>query len=184
MKLNGPKKTNPQNKIKNNKKMSTTKQPTEKIACEPALESIPLKVKKLSHFKGALPTYHSLRASGFDIRAQLCSSIQLKPLQRELVPTGLIFEIPPGYEIQIRPRSGLSFKQGLSIPNSPGTIDADFRGELKVIVINLSDKDIYIEDQQRVAQAVLCPVAHANLSWAKALSTTSRDSGGFGSTGI
>ena len=162
----------------------STKQPAEKPPSKPPLKSIPLKVKKLSHFKGALPAYHSLRASGFDIRAQLSSSIQLKPLQRELLPTGLIFEIPPGYEIQIRPRSGLSLKQGLSLPNSPGTIDADFRGELKVIVINLSDKDIYIEDQQRVAQAILCPVAHANLFWAKELSTTSRDSGGFGSTGV
>ena len=145
---------------------------------------VELKVKKLPHFKGALPTYQSVRASGFDVRACLKSPVQLKPLERALIPTGLIFEIPAGFELQVRPRSGLSLKQGLSVPNSPGTIDSDYRGELKVIVINLSDKNLVIEDQQRVAQVVLCPVFQASLTGVEELSHTERGAGGFGSTGV
>ena len=143
-----------------------------------------MKVKKLSHFKGDLPSYQSLSASGFDVRAQLKSKMMIKPLKRTLIPTGLIFEIPLGFELQVRPRSGLSLKKGLCIPNSPGTIDADYRGELQVIVINLSDQDLEIEDQQRIAQVVLCPVVQAQMEWADQLSTTQRGVGGFGSTGV
>jgi dUTP pyrophosphatase len=145
---------------------------------------IALKVKKLPHFKGELPSYQSVWASGFDIRAQLDSPFKLGSLQREAIPTGLIFEIPVGFELQVRPRSGLSLKKGLSVPNSPGTIDSDYRGELKIIVINLSDKDIVIEDQQRVAQVVLCPVFQAQLKWADSLNATERGAKGFGSTGV
>ncbi len=145
---------------------------------------IALKVKKLSHFKGELPAYQSVWASGFDIRAQLELPVTLSPLQRDAIPTGLIFEIPPGFELQVRPRSGLSLKKGLSVPNSPGTIDSDYRGELKIIVINLSDKDVIIEDQQRVAQVVLCPVFQAQLKWADNLNATERGVKGFGSTGV
>ena len=148
------------------------------------LKRIVLKVKKLPHFKGELPSYQSVWASGFDVRAQLNSEVRLKSLERALIPTGLIFEIPAGFELQVRPRSGLSFKKGLSIPNSPGTIDSDYRGELKIIVINLSDKDVVVEDQQRVAQVVLCPVFHAQLKWADNLNTTERGTDGFGSTGV
>lgn len=147
-------------------------------------QEITLKVKKLPHFKGELPTYQSPLASGFDIRAQLESPITIKSLERVLIPTGLIFEIPAGFELQVRPRSGLSLKQGLSLPNSPGTIDADYRGEAKIIVINLSQKDVTIETQQRIAQVVLCPVFQARLKWAEKLSDTKRGSGGFGSTGF
>ncbi len=143
-----------------------------------------MKVKKLSHFKGDLPAYQSLSASGFDVRAQLKSKMMIKPLERTLIPTGLIFEIPQGFELQVRPRSGLSLKKGLSMPNSPGTIDADYRGELQVIVINLSDQILEIEDQQRIAQVVLCPVVQAQMEWADQLSTTERGEGGFGSTGV
>lgn len=143
-----------------------------------------LKVKKLPHFKGELPSYQSAWASGFDVRAQVESPIRLSPLQRDLVPTGLIFEIPNGFELQVRPRSGLSLKKGLTIPNSPGTIDSDYRGELKIIVINLSNIDVIIEDQQRVAQVVLCPVFQAHLKWADNLNITERGERGFGSTGV
>ena len=143
-----------------------------------------MKVKKLPHFKGELPSYQSLSASGFDIRAQLSSSVSLEPLERTVIPTGLIFEIPEGFELQVRPRSGLSLKKGLCVPNSPGTIDADYRGELQVIVINLSNQSLDIEDQQRIAQVVLCPVFQARMEWADQLSATQRGAGGFGSTGV
>ena len=143
-----------------------------------------IRVKKLSHFKGVLPSYQSVSASGFDICAQLESRVTIKPLERTLIPTGLIFEIPEGFELQVRPRSGLSLKKGLCIPNSPGTIDSDYRGELKVIVINLSNQDLDIEDQQRIAQVVLCPVFQAQMEWADQLSETQRGVEGFGSTGV
>ena len=148
-----------------------------------AVRRVTLKVRKLPHFKGDLPSYQSLNASGFDIRARVEEPFRLKPLERGLIATGLAFEVPPGFELQVRPRSGLSFKKGLSIPNSPGTIDADYRGELKIIVINFSNTEITIEDQQRVAQVVLCPVFQADLKWASSLSSTKRGTGGFGSTG-
>ncbi len=149
-----------------------------------SFQQIALKVKRLPHFKGDLPLYQSVKASGFDVRAQMTASLRLKSLERALVPTGLIFEIPSGFELQVRPRSGLSLKKGLSIPNSPGTIDSDYRGELKVIVINLSDQEVVVEDQQRIAQVVLCPVFQAHLEWAEELNTTKRGKGGFGSTGL
>ena len=143
-----------------------------------------LKVKKLPHFKGELPAYQSTSASGFDIRAQVESPVRIKPFERVLVPTGLIFEIPKGFELQARPRSGLALKKGLSLPNSPGTIDSDYRGELKVILINLSEKEVIVEDQQRIAQVILCPVFQARLEWAEELTPTERGIGGFGSTGV
>ena len=143
-----------------------------------------LKVKKLPHFKGDLPAYQSASASGFDIRAQVESPIRIKSLERVLVPTGLIFEIPEGFELQVRPRSGLAFKKGLSLPNSPGTIDSDYRGELKVILINLSETEMIVEDQHRIAQVVLCPVLQVRLEWVEELTPTERGIGGFGSTGV
>ena len=149
----------------------------------PRVRRVTLRVKKLPHFQGALPSYQSQGAGGFDLRARLNSPVRLKSLERALIPTGLAFEVPVGFELQVRPRSGLSLKKGLSLPNSPGTIDADYRGELKVIVINLSDREIVIEDQQRVAQAVLCPVFQADLQWTEELSATKRGAKGFGSTG-
>lgn len=145
---------------------------------------VEIKIKTLEHFTGALPTYESLCASGADIRARLMSSLTLRSLQRALIPTGLAFEIPRGMELQVRPRSGLTLKKGLSLINSPGTIDADYRGELKIIVVNLSDKDIVIMDQERIAQIVLCPVWQAKWTITKELSPTERGTGGFGSTGI
>ncbi len=148
------------------------------------MQNVPVKVKKLSHFKGELPAYHSLGASGFDVRAQLEKSLILKPQERTLIPTALSFEIPLGFEIQARPRSGLAIKQGLSLVNTPGTIDADYRGEVKVIVINLGTENIEIKDQDRIAQLVIAPVYQAQFEVVTELSNTLRGVGGFGSTGV
>jgi dUTP pyrophosphatase len=144
---------------------------------------INVKVKPLSNYKGDLPKYQSPAASGFDVRAQLDKAIILKPGERTLVPTALSFEIPTGYEIQARPRSGLAFKHGISVVNTPGTIDADYRGEVKIILINLGQEPVEIQDQERVAQLVLCPVLQADFEVVEALGDTERGAGGFGSTG-
>lgn len=142
-----------------------------------------VKIKKWPHFKGELPAYQSHGASGFDVRAQLDQPLTLKPMERALVPTGLTFEIPVGYEIQARPRSGLAAKQGLSVLNTPGTIDADYRGEVKVILVNLGQEPIVINDQERCAQFVICPIIQASFHLVDELSDTARGAGGFGSTG-
>ena len=148
------------------------------------MQKINVKIKKYSHFKGELPVYASPLASGFDIRARVDKPVVVKHLERVLIPTGLSFEIPPGFELQVRPRSGLSLKKGLSMPNTPGTIDADYRGELKIPVINLSHESLTIEDQQRIAQVVLCPVFQAAWSLCEKLESTQRGASGFGSTGV
>ena len=141
-------------------------------------------VKKLENFRGDLPAYQTQLSSGFDVRAQLSENIFLKPMQRALVSTGLSFEISEGFEIQARPRSGLAIKQGLTLLNTPGTIDADYRGEVKIIVINLSEEVVEIKDQDRIAQLVLCPVVQAEFVLAQDLSESARGAGGFGHTGI
>ena len=146
--------------------------------------TIEMKIKTLSHFKGPLPRYESRQASGFDVRAQLSHSVELKPHQRTLIPTGLIFEIPKNFELQVRPRSGLALKKGLTLINSPGTIDADYRGELKIILINLGDDNLQISDQDRIAQVVLSPVYQAAFSLSKEVANSLRGDKGFGSTGI
>ncbi len=145
---------------------------------------ISVRVKKWAHFKGHLPTYQSAMASGFDIRAQLLEPVALKPGQRIVIPTGLSFEIPRGYELQARPRSGLAMKNGVSLVNSPGTIDADFRGEVKIILINLGQEPITVCDQDRIAQLVLCPVLQVDFIESQELNETERAGNGFGSTGI
>lgn len=142
-----------------------------------------IKIKKWPHFKGEMPSYQSLGASGFDVRAQMEKPIVLKKGDRALIPTGLSFEVPVGYEIQARPRSGWAIKQGLTVLNTPGTIDADYRGEVKIIVINLGQEDVLISDQDRCAQLIIAPVILAEFEWADELSTTDRGAGGFGSTG-
>lgn len=145
---------------------------------------IAVKVKKLENFRGELPAYESAHASGFDLRAQLPEPVRLEPGKRVLIPTGLAFEIPPGYEIQVRPRSGWASKKGVTVVNAPGTIDADYRGEVKIALIHLGDEGLEILDQDRIAQAVLCPVVQAFLEPVDQLSDTARGSGGFGSTGL
>lgn len=130
-----------------------------------------------------LPAYATAGAAGLDIRANLTVSIVLKPFERRLIPTGLFLEIPDGYEVQVRPRSGLAFKHGITVLNSPGTIDADYRGEVGVLLINLSQEDFEITHGERVAQIVVAPYVQANWIASEALSETDRGAGGFGSTG-
>ncbi len=146
-------------------------------------KTIPVKIKTWPHFKGDLPKYESAGASGLDVRAQLSEPMMIEPNQRVLIPTGLSMEIPVEYEIQARPRSGLALKKGLTLVNTPGTIDADYRGEIKMIMINLGAEPVVIEDQERIAQLVICPVIKAEFEWVEELSDTARGEGGFGSTG-
>jgi dUTP pyrophosphatase len=136
-----------------------------------------------------LPTYETLGAAGADLRANFPAEfremgVTLAHLERRLIPTGLAVEIPPGFEMQIRPRSGAALKKGLSLPNSPGTIDSDYRGPLGVIVINLGSDPVHINHGDRIAQAVVAPVARATFKLSDALGETERGTGGFGSTGL
>jgi dUTP pyrophosphatase len=130
-----------------------------------------------------LPEYQTAHAAGLDVRANLAEPVALRPLQRALIPTGLFMEIPAGYEAQVRPRSGLAFKHGIGIVNSPGTIDADYRGELKVLLVNLSDTEFVVRDGERIAQLVVA--RHERVRWqpVDVLSETTRGTGGYGSTG-
>jgi len=146
-------------------------------------QNLEIRVKKLENFKNELPRYQSKLASGLDVRAQLSEDMVLKPGQRTLVPTGLAFAIPEGYEIQARPRSGWAIRDGVTLLNTPGTIDADYRGEVKIIVINLGENDIVIKDQDRIAQLVVAPVLQATFIESESLDETERGAGGFGSTG-
>lgn len=144
--------------------------------------SIPVMVKRLDHFEGLeLPDYATDGAAGMDVLA--AEDVTLAPGARHAVATGLAVAIPPGYEIQVRPRSGLALKHGITVPNTPGTIDSDYRGELKVILINLGGEDFAVRRGDRIAQLVLAPVVRA--SWLKVdeLDETLRGEGGFGSTG-
>lgn len=150
----------------------------------PTAQKIPLKIKTLPHFKGELPRYETAHASGLDVRAAISDTVTIKPFERAMIPTGLSVEIPPGFEIQVRPRSGLAAKQGVTVLNTPGTVDADYRGEVKIIVINLGSDVVEVKDQDRIAQFVLCPVVQAELVLSSELSDTARGAGGFGSTGV
>ena len=143
-----------------------------------------LKIKLLDHYNGPLPKYESSQASGFDVRAQLDQDVTLIVGERALIPTGLVFEIPMNFELQVRPRSGLALKKGLTLVNSPGTIDADYRGELKIIMINHGLEKVVISDQDRIAQVVLCPVFQAQFSIVDSVETSLRGEKGFGSTGF
>ncbi|HRH67005.1 MAG TPA: dUTP diphosphatase [Bacteroidia bacterium] len=130
-----------------------------------------------------LPSYETAHAAGMDLRANLISPVVLKPLERTLVPTGLFIELPVGFEAQVRPRSGLAAKKGVTVLNSPGTIDADYRGEIKVILVNLSNEPFAIENGERIAQLVIA--RHEQVSWEQVseLAESGRGTGGFGSTG-
>ncbi len=143
-----------------------------------------MQIKVINKSQHSLPNYETLASAGMDLRANLTSSITLKPLERTVVKTGLFIELPVGYEAQVRPRSGLAAKKGITVLNAPGTIDADYRGEVGVILVNLSNEDFTIENGERVAQMVIAK--HERASWVevKELSDTSRGSGGFGSTGV
>lgn len=147
------------------------------------MNKVAVKIKKLENFHGDIPQYQSIGASGVDVRAQLAGPVILNPGERALIPTGLSFEIPLGFEIQARPRSGWAAKNGLTVLNTPGTIDADYRGEVKIIVINLGNESVTISDQERCAQLVIAPVYQAQFEVVNELSDTERGAGGFGSTG-
>lgn len=142
-----------------------------------------MKVKVVNHSRFSLPEYQTPLSAGMDLRANIKESISLEPLQRALVPTGLYVELPAGYEMQIRPRSGLAAKQGITVLNAPGTIDADYRGEIKVILVNLSPETVIINDGERVAQAVVARCEQVEWESVDELSSTERGEGGFGSTG-
>ena len=142
-----------------------------------------MKIKIVNTSKHTLPEYATIHSAGMDIRANLDSPVIMKPLERKLIPTGLFIELPEGFEAQIRPRSGLAIKKGITVLNSPGTIDADYRGEICVILINLSAEDFVIEDGERICQMVIA--AHAQAEWVQVetLNETERGAGGFGHTG-
>ena len=139
-------------------------------------------IKRLSD-KVVMPKYETEGSSGLDLAAHINESVEIKPGSTVIIPTGLAVSIPKNFEIQIRPRSGLAAKNQISVLNTPGTIDADYRGELKVILINLGAKSFLVENGARIAQMVLCPVIKADLKQVKKLDDTKRGSGGFGSTG-
>lgn len=142
-----------------------------------------MKIKIINKSKHELPNYATNAAAGMDLRANLDQPIILKSLERTLVPTGLFMEIPVGFEAQIRPRSGLAFKNGLTVLNSPGTIDADYRGEIKVILVNLSNQEFIINDGERIAQMVIARHEQAEWIQVEQLIDTERGTGGFGHTG-
>lgn len=143
-----------------------------------------MKAKIINQSKHPLPSYQTEASAGMDLRAHLTEPIELSPLQRIIIPTGLFIEIPIGYEAQVRPRSGLALKHGITVLNSPGTIDADYRGEIKVLLINLSQDPFIIQDGERIAQLII--TTHERIEWLEVqeLSETSRGSGGYGSTGL
>lgn len=148
------------------------------------LEADIMKVEIINKSKHALPTYATELSAGMDIRANLDEPIVLKPLERALVPTGLFMALPAGYEAQVRPRSGLAIKKGITVLNSPGTIDADYRGEVCVILVNLSSEPFTIADGERIAQMVIA--RHEQIEWelVETLGETQRGAGGFGHTGV
>lgn len=143
-----------------------------------------MEIKIINKSGHALPHYETLASAGMDLRANLEAPVVLKPLGRAIVPTGIFMELPVGYEAQVRPRSGLAAKKGITVLNAPGTIDADYRGEVGVILVNLSNEDFTVENGERVAQMVI--VKHERAEWVEVetLSETDRGAGGFGSTGI
>ena len=146
---------------------------------------IDVAVQTLPHFEGlSLPQYESAQAAGMDLQAAVDVALTLKPGQRDLIPTGFCIALPPGYEAQIRPRSGLALKHGLTCLNTPGTIDADYRGEIKVILANLGQEPYTIERGMRIAQMLFAPVYQGRLQLVDNLDATERGSAGFGSTGV
>lgn len=132
----------------------------------------------------ALPSYETIASAGMDLRANLVEAITLQPLERTIVKTGLFIELPIGFEAQVRPRSGLAFKNGITVLNSPGTVDADYRGEIGVILVNLSNQAFVIQNGERIAQLIIAKHERADWAEVEQLSETSRGAGGFGSTGV
>ena len=143
-----------------------------------------MNVKIINKSHHQLPAYATLQSAGMDLRANLEEPVTLKPLERKLIPTGLFMALPDGYEAQVRPRSGLALKKGITVLNSPGTIDADYRGEIGVILVNLSNQDFVVEDGERIAQMVIARYEQAEWELVESLDETERGVGGFGHTGV
>ena len=143
-----------------------------------------MRIKIINKSNHSLPFYETNASAGMDLRANLTNSVVLKPLERTIIKTGLFIELPAGFEAQVRPRSGLAAKKGITVLNAPGTIDADYRGEIGVILVNLSNDDFVIEDGERVAQLVVAKHERADWEEVEVLGETSRGEGGFGSTGV
>jgi dUTP pyrophosphatase len=147
--------------------------------------TVPVRVRRLAHNQDLpLPGYATDGAAGMDLLAAVTEPVVVAPGQRVLIPTGLAIALPPGYELQVRPRSGLALRNGIVLPNSPGTIDEDYRGEIQVIVLNTSSEPFRVERGTRIAQAVLAPVVRAAWQEVEDLDATTRNAGGFGSTGV
>lgn len=142
-----------------------------------------MKIRIVNQSKHPLPAYETPASAGMDLRANLESEVFLKPLERALIPTGLFIELPIGFEAQVRPRSGLAAKKGITVLNTPGTIDADYRGEIKIILVNLSKEEYIIRDGDRIAQMIISPHEKADWHRVEELIATERGSGGFGHTG-
>ena len=143
-----------------------------------------LTIKVVNKGHQPLPQYATSQSAGMDLRANLDEPVTLKPLERRLIPTGLHFSLPVGYEAQVRPRSGLALKKGITVLNSPGTIDADYRGEIGVVLINLSQEDFVVEDGERIAQMVIARHEQADFETVEVLDETVRGEGGYGHTGV
>ena len=142
-----------------------------------------MQIKVINKSDNDLPKYETIGSAGMDVRAFLEEPVTLKPLERKLIPTGLFFELPEGYEMQVRPRSGLAYKKGITVLNSPGTVDADYRGEIGVILVNLSNEVFVVETGERIAQLVSAKHESPTLTEVSEISETVRGEGGFGSTG-
>lgn len=142
-----------------------------------------MNIRVINKSKNSLPAYETAHAAGMDLRADVETPVVLKPMERKLIPTGLYIELPEGFEAQIRPRSGLAFKHGIGIVNSPGTIDADYRGEIKVLLINFSTEDFEINTGDRIAQMVVAKHERVNWEQVEVLNETQRGEGGYGHTG-
>jgi len=143
-----------------------------------------MKVQIINKSKHELPKYETPQSAGMDLRANIDEPIRLGPMERKIIPTGLYMALSPGYEAQVRPRSGLAAKKGITVLNSPGTVDADYRGEVGVILVNLSNEDFIIEDGERIAQMVIAEYTQVQWEETNTLDETSRGEGGFGSTGL
>jgi dUTP pyrophosphatase len=142
-----------------------------------------MKIRIVNHSRHSLPSYETLASAGMDLRGNLTEDVLLRPLERALIPTGLFIELPEGFEAQVRPRSGLAIKKGITVLNTPGTIDADYRGEVKVILVNLSAEDYVVHDGDRIAQMIISKHEKAEWEEVKELMDTERGAGGFGHTG-
>jgi len=143
-----------------------------------------MQIKIINKSQHELPNYETIASAGMDLRANLVEPIELKPLERVIVKTGLFIELPIGYEAQVRPRSGLAAKKGVTVLNSPGTVDADYRGEIGVILVNLSNENFVVENGERIAQLIIAKHERAEWIAVQELTETSRGEGGFGSTGV